>query len=1419
MRKTRKPKYYVAQVGLSTTSNSLNNISDPVTQQFLQNTSPQQPWSMFPQPQDAQPSAVNINVDRGNRSPINTASAIPQYGQQQQSQKPYNPGQHQQALSLNSKNTQNNPLVTGFNALASGVTAIAGQVASVNASRKEAQQYRQARQPEAYNNNERYGLNGLPAYSQLGGWVGQLRAGNAPSRYQVGGETTDDGLTYSDPDETNDYSGDILEQLKAGGWIKGAVNPAHKGYCTPMTKSTCTPRRKAFAETMKKHHGFHKAQLGGELGQFYDMGAWSTYDDEDEYEKAQAGGSFTPQEQALVDSYTAKGYNVTKDPTSGQLKYVKSGVTANPQTAAKQQANQAASQAAVGNPNAPIAPAEQQVGQPGNPVTINRAKLQAQAKGNPYLNDSNHRYYWGELMNRDFPNSGGNVRQGVLTAAKQNNIDPSLLYASAMEEGMSGAIDDKRSGEAGADYVDWSTKNADKAQNYPVDGFYNYGLDQFAGQAKDLEKKGYLPKGFSTSAFTTYQTKNEKGEKLNAPAFDSDQNALIAKSAMMRQAQDQLDNYAKKTGVNLSDKQKTFFTLANYNGGEGNMQKMLASYKDKGYLKDDSFIDNPNFKPEAYGQIYGNVQARIQSANLIKKNGYFDGSQNQAAPEATTTASPQINANSSSVTAQAPASSMKAGGLSREADYGSKNKPYPMVNKGDFAGGHRSYPIPTKADARDALRLAGLHHRADVKAKVYAKYPDLRKQYGGAPAENDFDMGNVSMLAKAGGWIKGAINPAHKGYCTPMSKSTCTPRRKALARRFKSGDLHKGQVGGDLYNDVPQYEIDNNMLMQAGGDIQQVQGLDPSQAASANVEAERGEVYTDAQGNMRQVDTNGNTHEQGGEMLPQVHRVLENTSNLRKDKISKYLKLAPGEIKALTGLDTNKHMSHAEALVEGAAALDQQKQKIVSNIALAAKGRANLDMYGENSTKFNIDHFRAIPTKDQLFNRLFDHQELTKNALGISNDGEQAKMGGRYRMKAQTGIDAYPGNTSGQTTPAGNSDAFQGNLSDYLNSLRSNGFNFKDIHSNADLQKALYSHELKNNPQAIRNMWQEGIQNYGLEKATKAGFVYDKDDPTKGIKKGQFKPGVLDDPANLQKLADLYPDNLLGRRILNLSAGKGPKVWTDENLPPQPQNPQQPGYRANTNIKGPGPLNQQPKSEFNQPLNWYDIASPIGAYLAGSERISEKYNPAQFHQLSLKLLDPTAPLQQNQADFNAAVQATQQANPNDVGTQMANIANLTSRKYALNNQVLGNYENQNTGIKNQEIQYNTQVRDRQSVSDQQSREALEEKVLTSKAKQQEQKLTALDGLYKTVAENAALNRNGNLIMKMSRAFDQYGNYNGYAPSFQPNPQLGIPQTPQQPGGKYQPAGGIQGLTPGKSYYNRRTGKTMRYDGTNLVEVK
>lgn len=98
------------------------------------------------------------------------------------------------------------------------------------------------------------------------------------------------------------------------------------------------------------------------------------------------------------------------------------------------------------------------------------------------------------------------------------------------------------------------------------------------------------------------------------------------------------------------------------------------------------------------------------------------------------------------------------GGLTSK-DRGSSKHPYPSVSSKDFAGGGRSYPIPTKADAVDALRLAGLHGRSDVRSKVYSKYPSLRpKALGGmyvpfnkrytsiydAPDYNyDYDGGNV----------------------------------------------------------------------------------------------------------------------------------------------------------------------------------------------------------------------------------------------------------------------------------------------------------------------------------------------------------------------------------------------------------------------------------------------------------------------------------------------------------------------------------------------------------------------------------------------------------------------------------------------------------------------------------------------------
>lgn len=90
----------------------------------------------------------------------------------------------------------------------------------------------------------------------------------------------------------------------------------------------------------------------------------------------------------------------------------------------------------------------------------------------------------------------------------------------------------------------------------------------------------------------------------------------------------------------------------------------------------------------------------------------------------------------------APRKRHRLGGGLTSKDRGSSKHPYPSVASKDFAGGNRSYPIPTKADAIDALRLAGLHGRSDVRSKVYSKYPELRKKAG----FGDFVKGTWNFL-------------------------------------------------------------------------------------------------------------------------------------------------------------------------------------------------------------------------------------------------------------------------------------------------------------------------------------------------------------------------------------------------------------------------------------------------------------------------------------------------------------------------------------------------------------------------------------------------------------------------------------------------------------------------------------------------
>ncbi len=56
---------------------------------------------------------------------------------------------------------------------------------------------------------------------------------------------------------------------------------------------------------------------------------------------------------------------------------------------------------------------------------------------------------------------------------------------------------------------------------------------------------------------------------------------------------------------------------------------------------------------------------------------------------------------------------------------------YKNVAKSDFAGADGTYPIDTKKRAKSALKLAHNSPNAGkIKAKVYSKYPGLKKKKG-----------------------------------------------------------------------------------------------------------------------------------------------------------------------------------------------------------------------------------------------------------------------------------------------------------------------------------------------------------------------------------------------------------------------------------------------------------------------------------------------------------------------------------------------------------------------------------------------------------------------------------------------------------------------------------------------------------------
>lgn len=617
-----------------------------------------------------------------------------------------------------------------------------------------------------------------------------------------------------------------------------------------------------------------------------------------------------------------------------------------------------------------------------------------------------------------------------------------------------------------------------------------------------------------------------------------------------------------------------------------------------------------------------------------------------------------------------------------------------------------------------------------------------------------------------------------------------------------------GNANGQGYTDPTTGDL---IRLQAGGTRLPGNGM-----PSGLVEAEEGEIVEGGDGNISKIDDNAGTHEQGGVKVDNVSRVLEDTSDKRKDKASKALLVTPEEMEALFGFKPNRSVSHSKALELANEHYNQKRDKINKSNDIINK-KSKIDKYAAKSAKLNFNTLQDIPSKEDVFDALYMHQEHVKKLNNIKDDGSMTKTGGKINWKYQagggrgaarqrameqallqaapessfidipenpnTGIVPYKGGktTQGSTTPMGNSNAFNfpGGL-DTFKQAWSPILNLNQYNSIDQAQKATYDYLVKNQPDVAASIWEnQGLTQKGRDLMNPKAKDYDPAFARVANElfdqNGKLKPGVKLTSQQLEAISPAYVDNMLGIRAVTPS--QFTNTTTEQtNTPGIQRSPLNPSVNINPKFI------TQPDNKFHEKTYWDELAPSLLSLTDSLNRTPELYNPVEIHQLQYKLMDPTAALNANQADYNTATDQLGNMNIGS-GANAANLANLQAQKYAVNNQVNAQYDNQNTQIKNNEITYNTQVRDRQSVADAQTRGNYSKDVQLSREAQRQQRLKSIEDISRVIQMKRRQNRSGNLILKLSPAFDQNGEYNGY--QYQPvlPPELGLESQLPVIGGK------------------------------------
>lgn len=869
------------------------------------------------------------------------------------------------------------------------------------------------------------------------------------------------------------------------------------------------------------------------------------------------------------------------------------------------------------------------------------------------------------------------------------------------------------------------------------------------------------------------------------------------------QAQQALETFTKKSNKGDNEANKYGLLLQEY-----------MSYKDQ--LSNDEFDAPTNFKPDFY-KNGGGIHIKKSHEGEFKAYAKSKGMSVQQAAH-------HVMAHSKDSKLR------KQANFALNAAHWKKQNGGNMVNNTGYLPGYDTANNPYNIIPSNDITMNGVPH--DIMAYPNVGQPVLMKQNGGKYTFPNADYVTEYPMYQDGGQDpnqqqdpsqqqqipdqQNQIQQIIQAYAqlTGQDPQAIIKQLQSLPQDQQGQAIQKmvqaiqqaQQQGGGQQQDPSQQQAPQQQMQQGG--TPQVGSVPNGQA---NSELEQGEVFKDQQGAIKKVAESQPRHEDGGSPQNNVARVLEDTADKRTDPDSKTLRISPAEAFAMTGFKPKGNLTHSKLYEQATEYYDSRLQSMQKNL------QNNLDYvkynnggkYAENSLDENLRILQELPTKGQLFDDIYNHQEDVKRKYNISQEQQKMQKGGI--PKYQNGKTEDPSNID----PQSYDPSKHGGLSyDQLVENWEKAQNYQGTGisprspSKGTVQQPIYNSQflgLKplipkyyrndasseqrpdlqlqqgntfgnlnkyNLPQFIEaNPWAKQFVGQHGEKLTSDNVKAMQGYYDNYMKNNYNTPYFTNKSAGVdakfgQETAGLAPvyagtinyDNPtdLANKTKNYIFDKEDNAYLDKNNPIYydiAQNPQKAGAPpADAQYTRP---NGTKASNFNEPLHWYDIAGDVNSYLSAEDRTPVPLEQLHRPPIRAHELDPLPTLLKNQGDYNAALQQLPQS-----GVGFANQANLLGNKYKVNNEVLGQYENANKEKLDRvdEINNNNQYQlDQTNLG---LRDQFNNRILQGKEVQREQKLESLNNFYDKVAQNAAFNRNGNLLLKMTPYFDQNGNFNG-----------------------------------------------------------